>query len=83
MTVTDPELHHIVLTWDLDEGTGLGVRYGDMPAERAAMLLELAARLVREHAHLLYECEAEDDDEDAFDDVEYLDDDEADDGEDE
>lgn len=55
----DPDLRHIVVTWDLDEGTGLGVRYGEMPSARAAALLELAAQLVREHACLLDELEDE------------------------
>jgi hypothetical protein len=55
----DPDLRHIVVTWDLDEGTGLGVRYGEMPSARAASLLELAASLVREHAFLLDELEDE------------------------
>jgi hypothetical protein len=55
----DPDLRHIVVTWDLDEGTGLGVRYGDMPSARAAALLELAASLVREHACLIDELEDE------------------------
>lgn len=55
----DPDLRHIVVTWDLDEGTGLGVRYGEMPSARAASLLELAASLVREHAMLLDELEDE------------------------
>lgn len=55
----DPDLRHIVVTWDLDEGTGLGVRYGEMPSARAASLLELAASLVREHAMLIDELEDE------------------------
>lgn len=50
-----PDLRHIVVTWDLDEGTGLSVRYGEMAPARAAQLLALASRIVGEHADLLDE----------------------------
>jgi hypothetical protein len=72
-----PDLRHIVVTWDLDEGTGLAVRYGEMPAERAAVLLTLAARIVSAHADLLDELRCDTDEvayELGFD--EYCDDDE-------
>ena len=52
-----PDLRHIVVCWDLDEGTGLAIRYGEMPPARAAVLLSLAADIVREHAELLDEIE--------------------------
>jgi hypothetical protein len=54
-----PDLRHIVVTWDLDEGTGLAVRYGDMHPERASVLLALAAKIVAEHAALIDELEIE------------------------
>lgn len=71
-----PDLRHIVVTWDLDEGTGLAVRYGEMAPARAAELLDIAARIVREHAYLIDE-----DDEDS-EEVEYEIDEELDDAED-
>lgn len=55
MSMDAPDLRHIVVTWDLDEGTGLAVRYGDMAPQRAAALLGLAARIVAEHADLIDE----------------------------
>lgn len=58
-----PDLRHIVVTWDLDEGTGLAVRYGDMAPARAAMLLRLASTIVAEHAHLIDELDEPWDDE--------------------
>lgn len=54
-----PDLRHIVVTWDLDEGTGLAVRYGDMDPDRASVLLMLAAKIVAEHAALIDELEIE------------------------
>lgn len=75
----DLDLRHIVVTWDLDEGTGLSVRYGEMAPARAAILLALAAKIVAEHAELLDELE-EDEPEDVYDDeeLEYLDADDSD-----
>lgn len=61
-----PEMHHIVVSWDLDEGTGLAVRYGEMSPYRAAELLRLASRIVAQHAELLDEL-----DDDEITEVEY------------
>jgi hypothetical protein len=52
-------LHAITITWDLDEGTGISVRYGPMSPYLAAQLLHLAAELVREHSEWLLENEEE------------------------
>lgn len=75
-----PEMHHIVVTWDLDEGTGLAVRYGEMSPYRAGELLRLASRIVAQHAELLEELEEDDVEEVEYDvgldddDLEYDDD---------
>lgn len=79
-----PDLRHIVVTWDLDEGTGLAVRYGDMDPGRAAILLTLAAKIVEAHAELLDELDELDDDGEAQDveyDLEYYDEDDPEDDE--
>lgn len=75
-----PDMRHIVVTWDLDEGTGLAIRYGEMSPYRASQLLRLASLIVAEHANLLDEF---DDDEEDEDEVVFADDEEDDEEEDE
>ena len=54
VNVNDEDLlQAITIAWDLDEGTGISVRYGEMNPERAAHLLRIAGDLVAEHASLL------------------------------
>lgn len=67
--MSEYDMHAITITWDLDAGTGLSVRYGDMDADRAAKLLSLASRLVREHSCLLAELDEYDDHEVLVDDL--------------
>lgn len=58
-----PDMRHIVVTWDLDEGTGLAIRYGEMSPYRASQLLRLASLIVAEHASLLDEFDDDEEDE--------------------
>ena len=57
--MSDPEFHAITITWDLEDGTGISVRYGEMEPERAAHLMQLSAQLVMEHAQLLQDLDFE------------------------
>jgi hypothetical protein len=53
-------LQAITIAWDLDDGTGISIRYGDMDPGRAADLLRIAADLVAAHVAFLDELEDED-----------------------
>lgn len=76
--VSDPEFHAITITWDLEDGTGISVRYGEMEPERAAHLMQLSAQLVMEHAHLLQDLDFEDYTEEFVEDEEEWDEEEED-----